>query len=353
MFHSKGLSRIDSRELEPNQEIDREPLVQYEDLEQATGFTQVNNAVLRCYPELSDGEKMTYILLKSFAFVGPETFVGEQTLARARNSTVSTISRHLQKLIEVGLVRVRRRGQGRTNIWIITRIPREKLERYMADWRPDVDLMEKAQTKTAQDSQIKTAQNPQGEEQESEEPNSKKSKGKGRPRVGLPSSAINGLLTADSADSRVPSTQGSSDVENPGIVDNLSEAHVENFQELASFIADTFEAPRQRKGIATFLEGYDLSVARAAFESVVRRLERGEEIGKPVAYFYTVVKLMHADAEVAVKEAQAGDDQKRAVALGWAKGLMRDWPEEQVRSILFDTYGDSGFVCGIIRETIG
>ena len=41
-------------------QADQEPLVQYEDLEQATGFTQINNAVLRCYPELSDGEKMTY-----------------------------------------------------------------------------------------------------------------------------------------------------------------------------------------------------------------------------------------------------------------------------------------------------
>jgi len=353
MFHNKGLSRIDSRELEPNQEIDREPLVQYEDLEQATGFTQVNNAVLRCYPELSDGEKMTYILLKSFAFVGPETFVGEQTLARARNSTVSTVSRHLQKLIEVGLVRVRRRGQGRTNIWIITRIPREKLERYMADWRPDVDLVQNAQIKTTQDSQIKTTQNPQTEEQESEEPNTKKSKGRGRPAAGSSSSAINGLLTADSGDSRVPSTQGSSDVENPDTVDNLSEAHVENFEDLASVIADTFKAPRQRKGIATFLEGYDLSVARTAFESVLGRIQRGEEIGKPVAYFYTVVKLMHADAEVAANEAREGDHEKRSVALGWAKGLMRDWPEEQVRSILFDTYGDSSFVCAIIDEATG
>ena len=70
---------------------DREPLVQYEDLEQATGFTQISNAVLRCYPELSDGEKMTYAVLKSFAYVGPETFVGEQTLARARDVTVSIL----------------------------------------------------------------------------------------------------------------------------------------------------------------------------------------------------------------------------------------------------------------------
>ena len=310
----------------------------------------MNNAVLRCYPELSDGEKMTYILLKSFAFVGPETFVGEQTLARARGSTVSTISRHLQKLIEVGLVRVRRRGQGRTNIWIITRIPREKLERYMVEWRPDVDLLQNAQTKTAQDSQIKTTQNPQAEEQESEEAKLKKSKGKGRPAVGPSSSAINGLSTARSGDSRVPGTQQKQNVENSAAVENPAVTGVENAEELAGVIAETFNTPRQRKGIATFLAGYDLAVSCAAFDSVLQRVERGEEIGKPIAYFYTVVKLMDADAAVAAEEAREGEDEKRAVALGWAKGLLRDWPEEQVRSILTDTYVDSEFVCGIISE---
>ena len=293
---------------------------------------------------------MTYILLKSFAFVGPETFVGEQTLARARGSTVSTISRHMQRLIEVGLVKVRRRGQGRTNIWIITRIPREKLEQYMVEWRPDLDLSQKAQTKTTQDSQIKNAQNPQAEEQESEEPKLKKSKGKGQPAAGLSSSAINGLSTARSSRSRGSGTQWSTNVENSTAVENASGADVENSEELASVIATAFGAKRQRKGIATFLAGYDLAVARSAFESVLERIDRGEEIGKPVAYFYTVVKLMAADAAVVAEEVREGDEEKRAVALGWAKSLMRDWPEEQVRSILTDTYVDSEFVCGIIDE---
>jgi len=182
---------------------DREPLVQYEDLEQATGFTQINNAVLRCYPELSDGEKMTYAVLKSFAYVGPETFVGEHTLARARDVTVSTISRHLTRLIEVGLVKVRRRGQGKTNIWIITRIPRKKLEQYIEDWRPKLSVWKREkdpplsgsqnpQTQTSQDSQIKELQNPQvktsqdsqAEEEQSEEDEEEPQGRSSRPRNG-------------------------------------------------------------------------------------------------------------------------------------------------------------------------
>ena len=147
----------DRHNLRP-EEPNREPLVQYEDLEQATGFTQISNAVLRCYPELSDGEKMTYAVLKSFAYVTPETFVGEETLARARGVTVSTVSRHLTRLVEVGLVKVRRRGQGKTNIWLIARIPRAKLEQYIGQWRPNLRLARNPQTKTSQDSQIKDAQ---------------------------------------------------------------------------------------------------------------------------------------------------------------------------------------------------
>ena len=90
-----------------NSEPDREPLVQYEDLEQATGFTQISNAVLRCYPELSDGEKMTYAVLKSFAYVGPHS--SGRTLARAR---CHGLYPGISAPREVGLMRARR-GQGK------------------------------------------------------------------------------------------------------------------------------------------------------------------------------------------------------------------------------------------------
>jgi len=309
--------------------------------------------VLRCYPELSDGEKMTYIVLKSFAYVGPETFVGEGTLSRARGSTVSTISRHLQSLIKVGLVKVRRRGQGRTNIWIIARIPREKLEQYMADWRPDSTLGTKAQAKIAQNTQVKTPHDPQAEEQESEEPSFKKTNNEGRTQSGSSSPAINGLLTASDAKPRSESSTGNQSVENSAAVENSTEAIVENSGELAELIASAFAVPKQTRSIATFLEAYDPATAHSAFESVLHRLDRGEQIDKPVAYFYTVLKMMQADRDATRHENEQDQAEKQAVALSWARSLLREWPTEQVQAILMDTYMDKSFVYGIMQHASG
>ena len=318
--------------------MDTEPLVQYEDLEQATGFTQVSNAVLRCFPELSDGEKQTYTVLKSFAYVGPETFVGEQTLARARGITVSTISRHLQRLIDVGLVKVRRRGQGKTNVWIIARIPRAKLVTYLREWRPNIQLFQNPQAKTSQDSQIKDAQDPQGEEQEAEEPKSKKTKQRRQPRKrgsGSPSSGADAPSTTKGQRSRSEPSGG----DGRGIVENL-----------AATAAEAFGATSQERSIASFLSGYDHEVVAEALESVLQRLEHGDAIEKPIAYFYTVVKVMQADRDGARQERAQDEAEKRAIAISWGRSLLREWPLEQARAILIDTYADAEFADEILRE---
>ncbi|MEA3401344.1 MAG: helix-turn-helix domain-containing protein [Armatimonadota bacterium] len=328
---------------------DEEPLVQYEDLEQATGFTQVSNAVLRCYPELSDGEKMTYAVLKSFAYVGRETFVGEQTLARARDITVSTVSRHLSRLIEVGLVKVRRRGQGKTNIWIITRIPRDKLEEYIRDWRPKLDL-QNPQTKTAQNPQIKngqndqvkTAQNPQLEEQESEEPSSENTRGSAPTDSSSwgEDTRENGLAE----DEKRPYSHLRRIVENHGGCDLEFSTTVESVEALASTAAAYFEVPDERASIERFLSGYDPPIVAAALDSVAQRLERGQAIAKPVAYFYTVVKVMQAERDTDAAERRRGEDERLATARNWARSLLREWSPHQVRAILADTYHSPTFV---------
>ena len=365
----KGLSAIDSKAPDYNEEIDREPLVQYEDLEQATGFTQVSNAVLRCYPELSDGEKLTYIMLKSFAYVGPETFVGEETLARARNATVSTISRHLQKLIKVGLVRVRRRGQGRTNVWIITRIPREKIEQYLAEWQPDLDINQRVinrvshntphntpqtaqnpQVKTTQNPQVKTAQNPQAEEYEEEEHKHKNKQRGRRTASGASSSGKNSSGTTSHSPGQRPGTAEKRNAQRLEPVTASTEVEVGDTDELAEVICATFGCPQQRRSIATFLRDYDLPVAIRAFQSVLERLERGEQIAKPAAYFYTVLKVMQEEAREAAREAERSAQERRLLAVSWARSLMREWPLEQVEAILMDSYHQKDFVCDIIRE---
>ena len=348
---------------------DREPLVQYEDLEQATGFTQINNAVLRCYPELSDGEKMTYAVLKSFAYVGPETFVGEETLARARDITVSTISRHMSRLIEVGLVKVRRRGQGKTNIWIITRIPRDKLEQYIEDWRPKLsvwkrekdppdDGLQDSQTQTLQDSQIKELQNPQvktsqdsqAEEEQSEEDEEGPQGRSSRPGNGSSSKGNNTSMTTASAD------QSEADSVLRQIVENFDELRmtfstaVESVENLAAMAAHYLGVPDEERSIAGYLRQYDKDIVKQALATVAMRIEEGEPIRKPVAYFYTVVRVSQAEQDAAAGEQQRDGAERRVIARNWARSLMREWPPEQVRAILIDTYHSEEFVDEILVD---
>jgi DNA-binding MarR family transcriptional regulator len=348
---------------------DREPLVQYEDLEQATGFTQISNAVLRCYPELSDGEKMTYAVLKSFAYVGPETFVGEETLARARDVTVSTISRHLNRLIEVGLVRVRRRGQGKTNIWIITRIPRDKLEQYIEDWRPKLsvwrrekepadDASQNPQTQTSQDSQVripqdsqtKNAHNPQAEEEQSEEDEGEPQGRSSRPGNGSPSSAKKASTTATSATSYEADSVLRGIVENSDRITEDFSTAVESVENLAAVAAHYLGVPDEERSIAGYLRQYDKDIVKAALATVARRIEDGDPIRKPVAYFYTVVRVAQAEHDATEADQQRDDGERRVIARNWARSLMREWPPEQVRAILADTYHSDEFVDGIMAE---
>ena len=340
------------------EELDREPLVQYEDLEQATGFTQISNAILRCYPELSDGEKMTYAVLKSFAYVGPETFVGEATLARARDITISTISRHLNRLIEVGLVKVRRRGQGKTNIWIISRIPPQKLEQYIRDWRPNLTLGRNAQGKTTQKAQVKNRRDAQGktsEDSQAEEEHDRESRGEKRTRSSRADGAS--LSTGSDCDHTALDEAASGAytslravVENPEETEGELSTIVENVGKLAALAAEHFAVPDEEKSIATFLGQYDVEVAAAALDIVVRRVERDEHIAKPIAYFYTVVKMMQAERDEDESDRERDEDQRRLIARNWARTLLREWPVEQVRAILADTYPSSEFVDEIMRE---
>ncbi|MGD9497867.1 MAG: ArsR/SmtB family transcription factor [Armatimonadota bacterium] len=353
---------MSDRDVKPNQEEpDREPLVQYEDLEQATGFTQISNAVLRCYPELSDGEKITYAVLKSFAYVGPETFVGEETLARARGITVSTVSRHLGRLIEVGLVKVRRRGQGKTNIWIIARVPREKLQQYIREWRPNLHLPRNPQTKTMQNPQIKTMQNPQAktsqDSQAEEDESDKNQQPKKNPRRERsndnPLSLRTELSTASEGEGYGQDSFLAVNVENLDGHDSMLSTIVENADGVAELAVQLFGVPHERRSIETFLTAYDPEVAMEALQAVLRRIQRGEAIGKPIAYFYAVVKGMQAEADERSAERTEDDRRRRAVAASWARSLLREWPPEHVRAILADSYHSAEFVDAVMDEVSG
>jgi DNA-binding transcriptional ArsR family regulator len=80
--------------------------------------TAIPNAVLRGYPELSDGAKLTYLVLESYDWPDKDGFSkgkcwpSIETIAAARGKSYDTVSRHLKELEAAGLIRVES-GQGR------------------------------------------------------------------------------------------------------------------------------------------------------------------------------------------------------------------------------------------------
>jgi DNA-binding MarR family transcriptional regulator len=311
---------------------------------------------------------MTYAVLKSFAYVGPETFVGEETLARARDVTVSTISRHLNRLIEVGLVKVRRRGQGKTNIWIITRIPRKKLEEYIDEWRPNVTVWKRKnsdsqnpQTQTSQDSQIKEMQNPQvktGQDPQAEEEQLEEDEEEAQGRSSGPENE------SSSSDERNSTTETSAEmseaystlrriVENSERIEMEFSTAVESVENLAVVAAHYLGVPDEERSIAGYLRQYDKDIVTSALATVASRLEAGEPIRKPVAYFYTVVRVSQAEYDASEGAQDRNDSERRVIARNWARSLMREWPAEQVRAILTDTYHSEDFADAIVEEISG
>ena len=82
------------------------------------GFTQVPNFILKD-PSLSMGAKLTYALFLSYAWQNDLCFPGQERLAGDIGMSRSSVSAFTAELERVGLVNIRRRGQGKTNIYTI------------------------------------------------------------------------------------------------------------------------------------------------------------------------------------------------------------------------------------------
>jgi DNA-binding transcriptional ArsR family regulator len=81
-----------------------------------SGFTQVPNFLLRS-KQLSAGDKMTFAMLLSYAWQNDYCFPGQQRLALDLGLEERSVRRHLKALEANGLLAIKRRGQGKTNIY--------------------------------------------------------------------------------------------------------------------------------------------------------------------------------------------------------------------------------------------
>lgn len=84
----------------------------------AGGFTQVPNVLLN-NTELSFSAKVVYSKLLSYAWYNNMVFPGQETMAVDIGSKRSTVNKAIQELGDKGWLEINRRGQGKTNIYIL------------------------------------------------------------------------------------------------------------------------------------------------------------------------------------------------------------------------------------------
>lgn len=84
----------------------------------AGGFTQVPNILLND-TRLSFAAKIAYAKLLSYAWNNKLVFPGQERMAEETGTSRPTVSKAISELQRFGWVEVRRRGQGKTNIYVL------------------------------------------------------------------------------------------------------------------------------------------------------------------------------------------------------------------------------------------
>ena len=112
-------TRLDSRVLDEG-DGGETPTIIIEDESLRAGFTQLPNYVFRIRG-LSHGAKLAYALLLSYAWQKDSCFPGQQTLADDLDVSVRSVGDYLRELQDRRLIRVQRRGLGKTNVYHILR----------------------------------------------------------------------------------------------------------------------------------------------------------------------------------------------------------------------------------------
>lgn len=84
----------------------------------AGGFTQVPNVLLK-NPKLSANAKVVYSMLLSYAWHNNLVFPGQERMADDLGTSQPTIARAIKELETHGWLDVERRGQGKTNLYVL------------------------------------------------------------------------------------------------------------------------------------------------------------------------------------------------------------------------------------------
>jgi DNA-binding MarR family transcriptional regulator len=81
------------------------------------GFTQIPNYLLN--QTFSNNAKVVYAKLLSYAWHNNKVFPGQERMAEEIGTSQPTIARALKELEQEGWLEIQRRGQGKTNVYIL------------------------------------------------------------------------------------------------------------------------------------------------------------------------------------------------------------------------------------------
>lgn len=88
------------------------------DIATQRGWTGVPNFILES-DQISVGAKITYAMLLKYAREMDECFPGQDRLAKDMGSTRQSVCAYIKELSQADLISVKRRGQGRPNLYTV------------------------------------------------------------------------------------------------------------------------------------------------------------------------------------------------------------------------------------------
>ena len=94
-----------------------------EDESLRAGFTQIPNQILR-RSDIQPGAKLTYMVLLSYAWQKDQAYPGQDRLAVDMGVSERSVRTYLEQLVSTGLITIKRRGLGLTNVYILHRLSR-------------------------------------------------------------------------------------------------------------------------------------------------------------------------------------------------------------------------------------
>ena len=97
---------------------DRNIILKGADAATAKGFTQVPNFILKS-KKLTAGDKMTFAMLLSYAWQKDFCYPGQKRLAEDLGLTDRSVRTHIKSLETVGLLEIKRPGQGKNNVYVL------------------------------------------------------------------------------------------------------------------------------------------------------------------------------------------------------------------------------------------